>query len=75
MSGSGVLAFVNFTAGSTTGISTIMLSNITLLDSNFNAIVNTPQNGSVTIVAAPEPNTMVLFSAIVLLGLFRKAHS
>jgi Cohesin domain len=76
VSGSGVLAFVSFTAGSTTGISTITLSNITLLDSNFNAIVNTPQNGSVTIVAAPEPATLFLFSTTLLLGLLlRKVFS
>jgi hypothetical protein len=76
VSGSGVLAFVNFTAGSTTGISNIILSNITLLDSNFNAIVNTPQNGSVTIVAAPEPATLLLFSSTLLLGLvLRKVFS
>ncbi len=75
VSGAGVLAIVNFTAGAITGISTIALSNIFLSDSNFNPIVNTPMNGSVTIVAAPEPHTLALFSAALLLGLLYKIRS
>src|SRR5260370_828597 len=68
VSGAGVLAIVNFTAGATPGISTIALSNIFLSDSNFNPIFNTPMNGSVTIVAAPAAHTLALFSAPLLLG-------
>jgi PEP-CTERM putative exosortase interaction domain len=75
VSGSGVLAIVSFTAGATTGISTIALSNIFLSDSNFNPIVNTPQNGSVTIAGAPEPNTLALLGAALLLGLLYKIRS
>jgi len=76
VSGSGVLAIINFTAGATTGISTIGLSKITLTDSNFFPIVNIPQNGSVTILSGvPEPNTLALLGAALLLGLLYKIRS
>jgi len=76
VNGAGVLAIVNFTAGASTGISTISLSNIFLTDSNFNTLPNTPQNGSVTIQSGvPEPTTLALFSAALLLGLLHKIRS
>lgn len=66
VNGSGSLALFGFQATALGG-SPLALSNVTLLDSNLNAIPFTTQNGQVSSV--PEPGTLLLLTSAAV-GLF-----
>lgn len=73
VTGSGTLADISFQALAS-GISSINLFNVILLDSKSTDISFTTQSGSVTVASAvPEPSTILLISmGMVALGMVRK---
>jgi general secretion pathway protein D len=68
VNGSGTLAVLTLT-GLAPGTSSIDFSSVFLLDSNFTGINSSLQSGSVTVTstAVPEPNTLVLLIAGMIL--------
>lgn len=60
VTGTGTLATIQLTALSAAGTSAILLSNLTLLDSNLSEMAVTTTGASVTITTVPEPSAALL---------------